>query len=40
MTELEFITNHDCYVVALMLMPMAWMIFYCLEIIRGFLERD
>ena len=39
MNELEIITNPDCRVAALMLMPMAGMVFYCLEMIRGILKR-
>lgn len=38
MNEMEFITNPDCHVVALMMMPMVGIIFNCLEMIRGHLE--
>lgn len=38
MNELEIIINPDCMVAALMLMPMAGMIVYCLKMIRGVLK--
>lgn len=40
MTEFEMVINRDCQVAASMLMPMAGMIFYCLEMIRGILKGN